>query len=237
MLAVLYAVCYKLGIVAEFTAKIGTSNPGPLSVPAAIQDAGKTGGSGAPATSAAAKQALSTLGGLRVAGLASLSGYDRTKFGPEWADVNANGCDTRDDMLVRDLTAVTFTAGGGTCVVATGTLADPYTATVIHFVRGQTTSGAVQIDHLVSLGDAWRTGAQELTATQRTALANDPVNLLAVDGPTNESKGDSDAASWLPPNPAERCVYVTAQVRVKKAYDLWVTSAEKAVMNKVLEGC
>lgn len=236
MLAALYVWCYREGIVQEFTTKAGLTNPGMLQLPEGPAGAGK-GDPPARTTSAPADETLKTLGNLRVAGLGSNSGYTREQFGPEWADVDANGCDTRNDILARDLTTPTFIADDPTCTVATGTLTDPYTATVITFVRGQGTSSAVQIDHVVALSAAWRTGAQDLTATQRAALANDPVNLLAVDGPTNEAKGDSDAAEWLPPNLAERCAYVTTQVLVKDTYDLWVTAGEKAAMNDVLKGC
>ena len=95
----------------------------------------------------------------------------------------------------------------------------------------------MQIDHVVALGDAWVTGAQQLTPTERTTLANDPLNLLAVDGPTNSAKRDADAASWLPPNKAYRCTYVARQVAVKSRYHLWVTAAETVQIARVLAGC
>ena len=120
------------------------------------------------------------------------------------------------------------------CTVATGVLRDPYTATTIKFVRGVGTSLAVQIDHVVPLSNAWSTGAQRLSYPTRMALANDPLELLAVDGPTNESKSDSDAASWLPPNRGYWCPYVARQVAVKAKYHLWMTSAEKATISSVL---
>lgn len=227
----LYAWCWNGGYVQSFTAAIGATDPGKLTLP--MLDDKPDAPISADAT---VVEAVSALDGLRVAGRASAAGYSRDQFGPAWADVDANSCDTRNDILVRDLTAVAF-KDGGTCVVATGTLADPYTATTISFVRGKGTSGAVQIDHVVALSDAWRKGAQALTAERRTALANDPANLRAVDGPTNASKGDSDAAEWLPPNEGERCAYVTAQVQVKAAYGLWVTKAERSAMSKVLEAC
>ncbi|MGO7983428.1 HNH endonuclease family protein, partial [Rhizobium johnstonii] len=114
----------------------------------------------------------------------------------------------------------------GPCKVLTGELVSPYTGEVIRFVRGQTTSALVQIDHLVALSDAWQTGAQQLTQVQRESLANDPLNLLAVDGRSNEQKSDGDAATWLPAAKAFRCTYVARQVSVKAAYGLWVTAAE-----------
>ena len=127
-----------------------------------------------------------------------MTGYSRDKFGEPWADVDHNGCDTRNDILKRDLTKEVFKAGSS-CIVQTGLLADPYTGKTIDFVRGVKTSSAVQIDHVVALGDAWRTGAAKWTAKKRLSYANDRVVLLAVDGPQNEAKGDDDASEWLPP--------------------------------------
>jgi hypothetical protein len=171
-----------------------------------------------------------------------LTGYSRAEFGPAWSDDNDdplghNGCDTRNDVLRRDLTAITVRTGTHDCVIATGHLVDPYTGRSIDFVRGVTTSQAVQIDHVVALGDAWQTGAQQLSSRQRQDLANDPLELFAVDGPTNEAKGDSDAASWLPPNEAFRCVYVARQIAVKARYRLWVTAAERTALNAELARC
>ncbi|MFC7657082.1 HNH endonuclease family protein [Pseudonocardia benzenivorans] len=119
----------------------------------------------------------------------------------------------------------------------TGSLHDPYTGKNISFVRGQGTSEAVQIDHVVALSDAWQKGAQQLDPATRTLLGNDPLNLLAVDGPTNQSKGDGDAATWLPPTKSYRCDYVARQVAVKQKYGLWVTAAERDAIAGVLAGC
>jgi hypothetical protein len=180
--------------------------------------------------------ALEVLAGLPVKGRAPKTGYDRGLFGQAWFDVDGNGCDTRNDILKRDLINITYTAGVP-CRIATGTLLDPYTGTTIDFVRGVETSAAVQIDHVVALSDAWQTGAQQLSVEQRTAFANDPLNLQATDGPTNQQKGDSDAASWLPPNTGFRCEYVARQVSVKATYRLWVTQAEHDAMERTLDGC
>src|SRR5699024_4130999 len=109
--------------------------------------------------------------------------------------------------------------------------------TQINFQRGQDTSTAVQIDHVVALSDAWQKGAQQLTADQRRTFSNDPMNLLAVDGPANQQKSDSDAASWLPSNRSFRCDYVSRQIAVKLRYDMWVTAAEKEAMIRVLDAC
>jgi len=186
--------------------------------------------------------ALSALAQLDVRTADPQMGYRRDLFGQAWSDDvtvegGHNGCDTRNDILRRDLASVQIKVGTNGCVVLTGTLDDPYSAQTIAFVRGAATSDAVQIDHLVALSDAWRSGAQLLTADQRQDLANDPLNLLAVSGPLNQAKGDSDAASWLPPNAAFRCSYVIRQIQVKTRYGLWVESAEYDAMARILTDC
>jgi hypothetical protein len=191
----------------------------------------------APAPVGDAANALVQLESIPVKGRAPKTGYTRDEFGPAWADVDRNGCDTRNDILARDLTNETFKPGTSNCVVTAGTLADKYTGTIINFVRGQDTSSDVQIDHIVPLSDAWQKGAQQLNADQRKELANDPLNLMAADGPTNGAKGDKDAATWLPPNKTFRCEYVARQIAVKAKYRLWVTQAEHSAIAGILEGC
>jgi len=205
----------------------------PDTVPA-VGASGATAPHGQPAF---ASKALDVLATLPVKGRAPKTGYSRDQFGQAWADVDRNGCDTRNDILRRDLTGTALKPGTHDCVVLSGTLNDPYTATAIAFVRGSSTSSAVQIDHVVALSDAWQKGAQQLSAAQRLALANDPLNLLAVDGPTNTKKSDGDAATWLPPNKAYRCEYVARQISVKATYSLWVTQAEHDAMARVLGDC
>lgn len=183
-----------------------------------------------------ATKALDLLATLQVKGRAPKTGYDRAMFGQSWADVDRNGCDTRNDILKRDLTQITYT-NSVPCKIQSGILADPYTGTSINFLRGSTTSTAVQIDHVVALSDAWQKGAQQLSTEQRTAFANDPANLQATDGPTNIKKGDGDAATWLPPNKSFRCEYVARQISVKATYKLWVTQAEHDAMASILGGC
>jgi hypothetical protein len=208
---------------------------GPVATTAGTRAASAPTSSPPPtARPAAAGTALALLATLAVKGKAPLTGYDRVKdFGSAWLDADRNGCDTRDDVLHRDLRSVL----GGPCIVKSGVLIDPYTGRTIRFVRGVRTSTAVQIDHVVPLAEAWRTGAQRLSTLQRERLANDPINLFAVDGPTNESKGDSDAASWLPPRKSFRCTYIAHQVAVKAAYTLWVTPAERDAMARILRAC
>ncbi len=190
-----------------------------------------------PRTTIRPGTAVTTLATLTIKGRAPKTGYDRALFGQAWADVDRNGCDTRNDILRRDLTRYTLKAGTHGCLVLKGTLNDPYTGTKISFVRGQATSNAVQIDHVVALSDAWQKGAQQLSQPGRTAFANDPLNLLAVDGPTNLRKGDGDAATWLPPRKAGRCAYVARQIAVKHRYGLSVTAAERDAMVRVLTAC
>lgn len=181
--------------------------------------------------------ALAALAALAVKGRAPKTGYDRANFGQAWADVDRNGCDTRNDILRRDLRGFTLKAGTNGCLVLTGTLREPYPGKSMRFVRGQGTSSAVQIDHVVALSDAWQKGAQKLNAGTRARFANDPLNLLAVNGPTNQSKSDGDAATWLPPNKSYRCAYVARQVAVKAKYKLWVTAAERDAIERILTSC
>jgi hypothetical protein len=161
------------------------------------------------------------------------AGYARDRFGSPWQDVDRNGCDTRDDILRRDLTSLRVGERG--CVIEAGVLADPYTGGEIRFERGR--GASVDIDHVVALSDAWSTGAAAWEQTTRIALANDPLNLLAVDAATNRAKGDGDAATWLPPNHAFRCAYVARQIAVKAKYGLWITADEHDAMAQVLAGC
>ena len=203
----------------------------PATTPATTPTPTPTASPTPPAEDGTAAALLETL---PVKGRAPKTGYARAEFGTRWLDVDRNGCDTRNDILGTQLDDV---VRKGSCRVLSGTLADPYTGTTIDFVRGQGTSELVQIDHVVALSDAWQKGAQALSLEQRTAFANDPLNLLAVDGPSNSSKGDGDAATWLPKNKAFRCEYVARQVAVKARYDLWVTQAERDAIARVLASC
>jgi hypothetical protein len=186
-----------------------------------------------PSRPAASGSALGVLDTLPVKPEVNSPPYRRDSFGPPWDDVDDNGCDTRNDILARDLTQLARSNG---CVVAAGRLDDPYTGDDITFNRARGAS-AVQIDHVVSLSDAWRTGASQWTAKQRLAFANDPENLLAVDGPENQRKGDDDASEWLPPVKGYRCPFIARQVGVKARYGLWVESGEKDAMRTVLATC
>jgi hypothetical protein len=186
---------------------------------------------------AATESAISVLDSLSVKGRAPKTGYDRDQFGQRWADINRNGCDTRNDILQRDLKNIVFKSGTRNCVVASGELLDPYSGVLISFVRGNVSSMEVQIDHVVALSNAWQTGAFKLSLATRTQLANDPLNLLAVQGRLNSQKGDGDAATWLPPQKSYRCKYVARQIAVKSKYGLWLTAPEKRAMEGILAKC
>ncbi len=166
----------------------------------------------------------------------STAKYDRDLFGFRQTDDDGDGCDVREQILTRDLKNVTYTYAGS-CKVASGTLDDPYTGETIQFVRGQRTSQAVQIDHVVALENAWKSGADQWSTAERYRFGNDPYNLLAVDGPANQDKGSASAAYWLPTNASYRCDYVARQIGVKTKYSLSVTSNEKDAMLAVLHSC
>jgi len=177
--------------------------------------------------------ALAAIAGLTVKGRAPKTGYTRDQFGQSWFDTDRNGCDTRNDILRRDLTSRQMK---NACKVMAGTLTpDPYTGTSIRFIYGG--ASEVDIDHVVALSDAWQKGAARWPAGKRLAFANDPLNLLAVDASANRSKGDGDTASWLPANKSYRCAYVARQVVVKGKYGVWVTAAERDAMKRVLTTC
>ena len=178
--------------------------------------------------------ASSLLATLKIKGRAPKTGYARSLFSDGWGTIGS--CDTRNFILSRDLTNIVWRPGE-TCIVASGVLREPYSGKTIHFVRGVKTSLAVQIDHVVPVSDAWQKGAQQWSSSKRYNFYNDPLNLLAVDGPLNGSKSDSDAASWLPPNKGYRCAYVARQIAVKAKYAVWVTAAEKGAMTSVLARC
>jgi hypothetical protein len=181
-----------------------------------------------------AGSAYQALTKLDIKGRAPKTGYAREQFGAGWADVD--NCDMRNYILQRDFATKQLDPKDN-CTVLSGTLDDPYTGKTIQFKRGNGTSSAVQIDHVVALSDAWQKGAQSLDEGMRAEFANDPLNLLAVDGPANNKKSDGDAATWLPPNKDYRCRYVARQVAVKQKYNLWVTSTERDAIARVLESC
>jgi hypothetical protein len=184
-------------------------------------------------TAQADQEALTVLNSLEVKGRAAKTGYTRSQF-PHWSDPDRNGCDARNDTLKRDLTQIIFKTGTRDCKVLTGQLLDPFSGKVITF---SSTKSNIDIDHVVALSNAWQTGAAYFDKTKRAAIANDPLNLIAVDAKLNRQKGDGDAATWLPPLKSYRCDYVSRQIAVKAKYGLWVTQPEKSAIIKLLEKC
>lgn len=184
--------------------------------------------------SALVAQAKQSLGSLKVEQPDRNGDYERIRFGESWEDVDGNGCYTRNDVLIRDLSDVEFRPGSN-CVVIAGKLVDPYTNQTIEFSKSR--SEEVQIDHVVALAEAWRSGAWAWNDNQRLQFANDPLNLLAVSGEANDDKASADAAGWLPPNKDFRCDYVARQVIVKQKYALTVDSRELKVISQLLDGC
>ena len=169
--------------------------------------------------------------------------YRRDAFGDTWTDDNPapgghNGCDTRNDILDRDLVNKTYVSIKR-CpnAVATGTLHDPYTNATVAFVRGAQVGAAVQIDHIVPLALAWDLGARNWPDDMRLRFANDPANLIAVDGPANQDKGDHEPATWMPPNTAFRCQYAMQFIAVLRGYALPVDAPSATVLRDAAATC
>ena len=173
------------------------------------------------------------LSSLEVKGRAPKTGYKRTEFYKNWPEIE--GCNLRQRILKRDFGETAKT--DQKCNVISGSFYEPYTGTWMAFSSREEIGKKIQIDHIVALSDAWQKGAQYLSSDIRFQIATDPLNLAAVDGPANQQKSDSDAASWLPKNKSFRCQYVARQISVKKKYNLWVTEAEKSAMSNILGGC
>ncbi len=159
-------------------------------------------------------------------------GYTRAQFGPAWKDVDHNGCDTRNDILARDLTDV---VKRGRCVVLSGTLHDPYTGTTMHFVRGPQ-SALIQIDHIYPEHRAWMYGAWKWTLEQRENFGNDPLELVAANGKANEAKGDDGPADWTP-DQGFWCQYATRYIQVAVKYHLPVTGADRDKLGTMIKRC
>lgn len=210
------------------------ANPGNDAGASTSSDGAKEGDSGAMTPLEA--QARRQLAELEVRPKAYVEGYDRSEFGPAWEDVDRNGCDTRNDVLARDLEDIRYRKGSR-CVIQSGTLHDPYVGVTMPFQRGDATSPLVQIDHVVALGDAWRAGAWEWTMGERMRFANDPENLLAVEGQANQDKEASRADQWMPPNRDYHCEYAARQIAVKHAWGLSVIERERTAMLKALDTC
>lgn len=187
----------------------------------------------------AQRAALALLQTIPVKGRAPKTGYSRFQFGQPWTDdVDVEGghnhCDTRNDILRRDLSNVAPPSG---CIVQSGVLHDPYTGKDVVFNRDEGTDVLVQVDHVVALLDAWQKGAQQWDQPKRTQFANDPLNLLAVSGKANRNKKAGDVATWLPSNKDFRCAYVTRVVNVKAKYGVWMTQEEHDRASGILTTC
>ncbi|WP_406140269.1 HNH endonuclease family protein [Streptomyces sp. NBC_01089] len=205
--------------IAVLTATAGITLAGLVTAPSA-QAALPT-----PVSAATARTYLSSL---TVAAEGSSSGYSRDKF-PHWI-TQSGTCDTREVVLKRDGTNVVQSS---TCAATSGSWYSEYDGAT------WTASSDVDIDHMVPLAEAWRSGASSWTTAQRQAYANDLTRpqLIAVTDNVNQSKGDKDPAEWLPPRAAYKCTYVRAWVEVKHYYKLTVDSAEKTALQGVLNGC
>lgn len=185
--------------------------------------------------------AVSLLNKLPVQGKSDNSWVDRDRdFGVPWVDPAINGgskCNLRDTILARDMTHVVYSPKG--CLVLYGILYDPYSGFMIQYRQkpGNPGSETVQVDHIVSLEDAWKTGADLLTQQKRVDFANDPLNLIAVGITEVRDRGGKDASEWLPSNVGLHCAYLARQVEVKTKYNLWVTPAEKNTLSQILSKC
>ena len=179
--------------------------------------------------------ALEVLNLLEVKGRAPKTGYSRTEFYENWPIIE--GCSLRQRIIKREFGDSAKFLSGDDCTVVAGEFDEPYTGEHKVFTDKTEIADGVQIDHVVALSDAWQKGAQNLSAEERYALATDPLNLIAVDSAANQKKSDGDAATWLPSNKKFRCQYVARQIAVKYKYHLWVSTAEKEMMEKVLSYC
>ncbi|MEU9593451.1 HNH endonuclease family protein [Streptomyces sp. NPDC048193] len=170
---------------------------------------------------------------LKTKGRGPKTGYDRDEFGYAWMDtadgvpLARNGCDTRNDLLRRDGQEVRFRSGSN-CVVIAMTLHDPYTGTTIEWRKQK--ASEVQIDHVVPLSYSWQLGSSRWPESKRRQLANDPLNLIPVEGRANSAKSDSGPATWLPPSKGIRCAYAVRFAQVAVKYELAVTAPDRQAM-------
>ncbi|WP_020105562.1 HNH endonuclease family protein [Nocardia sp. 348MFTsu5.1] len=169
--------------------------------------------------------------------------YDRSAFGAAWTDDtdaggSGNGCDTRNDILDRDLRDKTFAAVDSCArAVATGEFRSPYSGAWITFRRGQGTGAKVQIDHIVPLSFAWDMGARLWNPAVRQRFANDPANLVAVDGDANQDKSDKQPSQWMPANKGFHCQYAAQFVVVMRTYGLYLDAPSVPVLRSALRRC
>lgn len=160
--------------------------------------------------------------------------YDVADFGSPWIDIDHNGCDTRNDMLRRDLEDITTKPGTDECVILTGTLIDLYTGEEVPFERVSEGYQPVQIDHLYPRKLAAQHGALDLTEEQRIQFANDPLNLQSTTA--NQEKGDSGPSEWMPTE-RYQCEYAGRFVAVAAKYSLSISQADHAALDRTLTSC
>lgn len=175
-----------------------------------------------------ASTAQSELESLTVATQGSQDGYDRDKF-PHWIS-QGSGCDTRDVVLKRDGTGV---VQDDSCAASSGKWYSPYDG------ASWTEASDVDIDHVVPLSNAWKSGASAWTDDDREDFANDLTHpqLLAVTDNVNQAKGDKGPEEWKPPLDSYYCTYAEMWVKVKSVYNLTITSDEKTALVEMLETC
>lgn len=219
------SVVVSVFVAAGCAGNVPLSGDGPSSSHSSKSSSKDKGGKGKEGT------ARKELAKLKEAAAASMSGYSRDEFGTAWKDVDHNGCDTRDDILARDLTKV---KKRDKCTVISGSLDDPYTGKTVVFAKARAIQ--VQIDHVFPLGLAWRMGASKWTEEKRTELANDRDNLLAVSGRPNEQKSDKGPSEWQPPRAFE-CTYAEKFIAVADEYRLSVTHADHTELGDMLDTC
>ncbi|WP_280232535.1 HNH endonuclease family protein [Nocardia cyriacigeorgica] len=175
-------------------------------------------------------------------------GYDRgcregegCVFGPAWSDDHEgtgghDGCDTRNNVLARQLTEIDYRRGTRDCVVVSGVLADPYTGASVTFTKSD--AGNVPIDHVYPLAAAWDMGAAGWLPERRIRFANDiDFNLQATTRAANQAKGDSTPAEWLPPSRPGHCFYAAKYLAVAVRYDLPITVADQGVLQSIARTC
>ena len=160
--------------------------------------------------------------------------YQRLYFCEAWWDVDGNGRGTRDDVLASQLRDVTYAADGN---VASGAFMDPYTGLEVDYVRGRTETDPVVVDHVVSLWEAWATGAWAWTTEDRLAFANDPGNLVVTTFNINEDKGPQNAARWHPTTRQQECTFALQVVATKSKYGLEVHDNDRTYLHEVLTQC
>ncbi|KAA6215004.1 HNH endonuclease [Streptomyces albofaciens JCM 4342] len=174
------------------------------------------------------EEVLAQLGKLAVEAPHSMSGYSRAKF-PHWIKQYGQ-CDTREVVLSRDGQSV---SQDSLCRAVAGTWHSPYDGKILG------SASKVDIDHMVPLANAWRSGADTWTTDKRKRFANDLNNpqLIAVSASSNRSKGDQSPDQWSPPNTDFWCTYSRAWTNVKYVYGASVTQPEKDKLTTMLNTC